>query len=121
MAKHGRFIFWISASVFASVAVAFPSSAQPRPAQGDCRAMSASYGADKIWWGRFSGGKEIMGFGDSDPIVVQTYEACFTSQKSCEAWLYELKSEYNIQPRWNQCDRGYRSGAQLKPWYQRQK
>lgn len=108
-------------AVMAAMLVHHPAAAQPRPAEGDCRAMSAAYGAANVWWGRFSGGKEIIGFGGNDPIVVQTYEACFASQKSCQDWLYGLKSEYNIQPRWNQCDRGYRAGVPLKPWYQRQK
>jgi len=115
-----RTVFLAAAALFA-VVLAEPATAQPRPAQGDCRAMSAAYGAANLWWGRFSGGKEIMGFGDTDPIIVRTYEVCFTSQRSCEAWLYEMKSEYNIAPRWNQCDRGYRSKAPLRPWHQRQK
>ncbi len=79
--------------------------------------MSEAYGAENLWWGRFSGGKEIMGFGGHDPIFVKTFERCFTAKESCDRWLYEMKSEYSMPPRWNQCDRGYGSRVPLKPWW----
>jgi hypothetical protein len=86
-----------------------PSVAQPRPAAGDCRGMSESYGPDKVWWGRFSGGRKSK-WGFRDGIEYKTTEVCFTSRGECEAWLYRLKSDWQYMPRWNECGRGYTPG-----------
>lgn len=97
------------AAVALPLLLASPADAQPRPAGGDCRAMSASYGPQKLWWGRFSGGrKQRMSFYADRGVEYHTTEACFTSRQACEAWLYRLKSDWQFMPRWNECLRGYR-------------
>lgn len=86
-----------------------PAMAQPRPAGGDCEAMAQTYGPQKLWWGRFSGGrKQRMSFYNDRGVEYHTTEACFTSRQACEAWLYRLKSDWQFMPRWNECLRGYR-------------
>ncbi|BCJ90264.1 hypothetical protein IZ6_09990 [Terrihabitans soli] len=93
-----------------------PAAAQPRASYGDCRDLSASYGPDKLWWGRFSGGrKSKWGFNDGG-IEYKTTELCFTSRSDCEAWLYRLKSDWQYMPRWNECGRGYRPGRPPRPF-----
>jgi hypothetical protein len=81
----------------------------PRPAAGDCEAMSEVYGPDRLWWGRFSGGRKSKNslFRDGG-VDYHTAELCFASRQSCEAWLYRLKSDWQYMPRWNECLRGYR-------------
>lgn len=83
----------------------------PRGAEGECRAMAQNYGPQRIWWGRFSGGRESFRFFNSDSIEYHTAERCFAQAADCDAWLYALKSKYNFMPRWNDCRRGYQPGA----------
>lgn len=93
----------------AAILTAAPADAQPRPASGDCRMMSETYGPGKIWWGRFSGGRKAKNsFFNDRGVEYHTTEACFTDRRTCEAWLYRLKSDWQFMPRWNECLRGYR-------------
>jgi hypothetical protein len=69
-----------------------------------------------VWWGRFSGGREISSY-DSDAIDRYTEERCFTTQAACKRWLYVLMSNYGFAPEWNECRKGYQPGAPVKPWY----
>ena len=85
----------------------------PRAAAGKCAMLSETYGADRLWWGRFSGGRETLW----DRMEYRTAELCFTARQACEAWLYELKSEFGTMPRWNECRRGYRPGTSVPPWW----
>jgi hypothetical protein len=81
---------------------------QPRPAAGHCEDMAQIYSPQKLWWGRFSGGrKQRMSFSDGG-VEYHTTEACFTSHQACDAWLYRLKSDWQFMPRWNECIKGYR-------------
>jgi hypothetical protein len=82
------------------------ASAQRR-LEWNCPAMVASIPAGKVWWGRFSGGREFNRGG----VLNKTTEACFRTRQECERWLYDLKSEYQYDPRWNQCRLGYAPGA----------
>ncbi len=88
------------------------ASAQRR-IEWNCPAMVARIPAGKVWWGRFSGGKEEMAPFGRDMIVPKTTEACFRTRQECERWLYDLKSEYQYDPRWNQCRLGYAPGAPI--------
>lgn len=112
MRKSLTTLLMIAAMCFPHVAQAQPKG--PRSAEGDCRAMSETYGPQTVWWGRFSGGRESYRFFNADMIEYHTAERCFMQRAACEAWLYDLKSRFNFMPRWNQCDRGYRPGAPVK-------
>ena len=106
MMKAGVFA---AAAVISLWALATPSLAQPRPAGGDCEAMSEAYGAGKLWWGRFSGGRRAKhSFRDDRGVEYHTAEACFRDRQTCEAWLYRLKSDWQFMPRYDECLRGYR-------------
>lgn len=72
---------------------------------------------DSLWWGRFSGGREVSVSFDSDSVERYTSERCFSTEAECRTWLYALKSAYGFAPEWNECRRGYRPGTPMKPWY----
>jgi hypothetical protein len=90
-----------------------PAATQPRPSAGDCEAMSEAYRPDRLWWGRFSGGRKSK-WGFADGIEYKTAEVCFTSRSACEAWLYRMKSDWQFMPRWNECGPGYEPGRPLR-------
>ncbi len=92
-----------------------PAAAQPRSSYGECEGMIEAYGADRVWWGRFSGGRKSK-WGFRDGIEYKTTELCFASRSDCEAWLYRLKSDWQYMPRWNECGRGYRPGRAPRPF-----
>jgi hypothetical protein len=94
-------------------AMSAPRAQGPRTAAGDCKMLSQTYGADRLWWGRFSGGRETIW----DQMEYRTVEVCFTAAAACQSWLYELKSEFGQMPRWNECRRGYQPGAPVPPWW----
>jgi hypothetical protein len=101
----------------ASILMSVEAAAQARAVEGECRAMSGSHAPAALWWGRFSGGKEMMGLGDGDMIVTHTEDRCFTAQAACRSWLYALKSEYGFAPGWNECRRGFDPGASVRAWW----
>ncbi len=68
------------------------------------------------WWGRFSGGRETTGLFDGGGIEYHTEEACFPDRKTCERWLYLLKSDYGYMPRWNECSQGYQPDKPVQQW-----
>jgi hypothetical protein len=108
-------------TLFAACALALlpalsePAAAQPRPAYGDCRDMTTTYGPGSVWWGRFSGGRKSK-WGFRDGVEYKTTELCFKSRSDCEAWLYRLKSDWQYMPRWNECLRGYQPGRPPRPF-----
>jgi hypothetical protein len=110
-----KLIFVVFAGVLMTTNAMSATRAQgPRAAEGNCTMLSETYGADRLWWGRFSGGRERPPW---DRIEYRTTETCFTAKAACDAWLYELKSEFGLIPRWNECRRGYQPGATVKPWW----
>jgi hypothetical protein len=92
--------------------VAAGNASGQRRLEWNCPAMVAQIPAAQVWWGRFSGGREET-MGERDGIVPKTTEACFRTRQECERWLYDLKSEYQYDPRWNQCRLGYAPGAPI--------
>jgi len=84
------------------------AESQPRPAAGDCEDMAEAYAPQKLWWGRFSGGRKQKYSFNGRGVEYHTAEACFTQRQTCEAWLYRLKSDWQFMPRWNECIPGYR-------------
>ena len=95
-------------AAFAVLLLSVPGEAQPRPAWGDCEDMVQAYPRQKLWWGRFSGGRKQRYSFHGRGVEYHTAEACFTSEQACEAWLYRLKSDWQFMPRWNECIPGYR-------------
>lgn len=97
-----------------------PGGAQPPDARnyngGFCGPMVARFGAERVWWGRFAGGRASSGSGSTGNDIYST-EGCFPNRGSCEAWLLDLKTEYNEAPVYNQCRAGYEPGAYLPPWW----
>lgn len=79
--------------------------------------MSCQRPDDSVWWGRFSGGREVSISFDSDSVELYTSERCFSTEAECRSWLYALKSAYGFAPQWNECRKGYRPGTPVKPWY----
>jgi len=70
--------------------------------------MSDAYGPQKLWWGRFSGGRKAKYSFRDGGVQYHTAELCFRARDTCEAWLYRLKSDWQFMPRWSECLRGYR-------------
>ena len=93
-------------------------SAPPSPyAYGGDKCENAERG-DRVWWGRFAGGRNNgpTGGGDGSKIV-HTSQGCFPSARACEAWMLALKTKYNAKPIHNHCQPGYEPGAPLPPWW----
>ncbi|MFC5067755.1 hypothetical protein [Flaviflagellibacter deserti] len=109
-----RFLLLAGSAMIFAVAQFGTADAQPRTAEGDCRAMSGTYGPSKIWWGRFSGARQSPIF---DGNELRTSERCFAARPACDRWLYELKSEFQEMPRYNECRLGYAPGAPVAPWW----
>ncbi|MBB3930688.1 hypothetical protein GGR25_001727 [Kaistia hirudinis] len=59
--------------------------------QGDCRALAAKVGPNKVWFSRFSGSQP-------DPWDRGLWSAwgigCFRTYKECKAWLYNSQTAY---------------------------
>lgn len=59
--------------------------------QGDCRALAAQIGPNKVWFSRFSGSQP-------DPWDRGLWSAwgvgCFRTYKECKAWLYNSQTAY---------------------------
>src|ERR1700754_258230 len=108
-----RFVLIAFVAGFALAQLPNSVMAQPRPAAGDCEALSNAYGPQKLWWGRFSGGRKSK-WSFRDGVEYKTAEVCFTSRGECEAWLYRMKSDWQYMPRWNECSHGYAPGRPLR-------
>jgi hypothetical protein len=90
--------------IWAGAAGAALAGAQPPipPAQ-DCAVMAAR-GGGPMWIGRFSGGREIEIAFDRESIDVLTTEGCFRTSAECERWLFKLRSEFQMWPRYSYCE-----------------
>jgi hypothetical protein len=102
------------------------SSSPPPSAFGgaQCSDIVPKVGAQRVWWGRFSGGKVIMGT-QHDRMHNKTAEGCFPSQAACERWMFVMASLYRDNPRYNDCRAGYQPGAPVRwvfgsPWQRAQ-
>jgi hypothetical protein len=58
-----------------------------------------------MWEGRFSGGREVEYIFDRPTIDWHTDARLFRSEQACERWLYVLRSEYQMWPRYSFCRR----------------
>lgn len=107
--------FCLTVMLAVAVQAAPRKAATPRgPAAGECQEMVQIYGPQRVIWGRFSGGKEDDFFDRG--VTYHTEEMCFASAQQCERWLYNLKTEFNYMPRYNQCRPGYEPGAPVPRW-----
>lgn len=61
----------------------FRYEANPEPPAGDCRALAASYGAENVWYGEYSGKKFKEWDNGSLPYGAR---GCFTSELECRVW-----------------------------------
>ncbi len=66
-------------------AAAFTRRADKPPA-GDCGSLVARYGADNVWFGRYSGFLSRESKGREVPFSNQ---GCFPSEASCRRWQNE--------------------------------
>lgn len=76
-----------------------------RPTQPlECASVVANRPAGSIWYGRFSGRKEVdRGF----IRYLDTRQApCFLDERSCRNWLYNMQSEYTVFVWTAECRRG---------------
>ena len=74
------------AALFATAAIdgasAFVSRSDKPPA-GDCRSLVARYGADQVWFGRYSG---FQGIDDKAREVPFSNQGCFATEAACRLW-----------------------------------
>ena len=70
------------ASFLLEGAAAF-TSRNDKPPAGDCGALVARYGADGVWFGRYSG---FMSLDDKGREVPFWNQGCFASEAACRAW-----------------------------------
>ncbi|QFR31682.1 hypothetical protein [Ancylobacter sp. TS-1] len=72
---------------------------------GDCRKMAASIPPSKLWYGHFTGRREASW--NTDFIEGRTAEGCFRTQDECQNWLYQWRSEWQLNF-WNDyCVKGW--------------
>ena len=115
---HGETRFRLGTPTGPEVAILseFPSQRSPYDYGGD-KCENAGPGLQRVWWGRFAGGRSTgPSHGDSRTFVY-TGEGCFPSANACEAWMLALKTKYNRRPIYNECRRGYEPGAPVPPWW----
>lgn len=85
----------------------------PRPAAGQqdfhvrpttpyaCEGLIAARGPDAVWVGRFWGQKETNW--DFKPYETLHVVRCFTDERNCRNWLYNMMSEYQFMVWTNEC------------------
>ena len=104
--------FAAAISVAAALVMApVPLAAQitkPRPEPGNCRQMAKAQDPASLWWGRFAGGKYGSARLCDHCIESVSVEACFTTERDCDLWLYWMQSDYPDVSRIVRCDKGYR-------------
>ena len=92
-------------------------SAPPSPyAFGGNKCEDAERG-DRVWWGRFAGGRNNGPSGENGSRLVHTSQGCFLTARACESWILALKTKYNAKPIYNHCQPGYEPGAPVPPWW----
>lgn len=92
----------------------------PRAFGGEaCRVAIAQVGAERVWWGRFAGGRYVDGGKHSRPRSYST-DACFATRAACERWMFMLKSLWGEIPRYDDCRLGWDPNAPVPPWWQSQ-
>ncbi|GGE36867.1 hypothetical protein GCM10007276_12900 [Agaricicola taiwanensis] len=111
--RHGTSAFIVVGLLLAGGTACTQTNSSVAPREG----MMCEVPDENLWWGRFSGGREISSSFDSDSLERYTEERCFTTRAQCQRWLYDLKSAYGFAPEWNECRRGYQPGVPVKPWY----
>ena len=99
------------AALFASAAIdgaaAFVSRAD-KPQAGDCRALADRYGADQVWFGRYSG---FLGLDDKAREVPFSNQGCFASEAACRRWQNEnMTFTRGGSLRYSSCTQGIRQG-----------
>jgi hypothetical protein len=58
------------------------------------------------WEGRFFGGREVdIAFSERTGVDWYRENRLFATRRACEAWLYRLRSEYQMYPRIGECRR----------------
>lgn len=65
---------------------ASPASYHIGPPAPDCRALAASHGSQRLWFGAISGMRINQFFDVSYPHYA---EGCFLSERDCRRWLHE--------------------------------
>lgn len=93
----------LSASALVDGAAAFISR-HDKPPAGDCRSLVARYGAENVWFGRYSG---FMGLDDKAREVPFSNQGCFPSEAACRRWQNENMSfTRGGSLRYTSCTRG---------------
>lgn len=80
---------------------------------GPCSAVVPQAGAERVWWGRFAGGRIIDGARHVRMHNV-TAEGCFPTQVACQRWMFMMATYNQDNPRYNDCRAGYRPGAPVR-------
>ncbi|HEX2256413.1 MAG TPA: hypothetical protein VHG92_06880 [Afifellaceae bacterium] len=74
------------------------------PPAPDCRALAASHGSQRLWFGAISGTRFNQFFDISNPHYAQ---GCFVSEHACRRWLHEnLSYMEGGSLNWMRCEPG---------------
>jgi hypothetical protein len=107
MSRRSTCVFALAILIAPVRATAFPAPPPQSDGGGHCPALLRSIPPEKLWIGKFSGGRDseidFESEAEAEDEDVYTTEACFKRKADCERWMYRLKSMYQDQPRWSYC------------------
>ncbi len=88
----------------AAQAAAQAPPVKPRPIAMDCRQAAATFGAAKVWMGRFAGWRTNIW----DDEVMTSQWGCFVREIDCRNWLYWMQTDWSEWTDVASCSPGYR-------------
>lgn len=80
---------------------------KPNPPHQDCRSLVATVGAERVFWGRFSGTRTPP-WGDDGIVERRIEESCYLTAGECRNWLYWRMTEFGLTQDVAVCSRGWR-------------
>jgi hypothetical protein len=92
---------------------------------GDCTVMIPYYGPQRLWIGRFAGGRRLDISAERDFVDWRTAQSCFFDEPTCLRWLDGVRRGWPMTPGYAYCrwlaqgegEGGFRSGGRgpVKP------
>lgn len=83
------------------------SNKRPKPSPHRCLDLAKKIGPSKVWWGRHVGKRDLQpmfNWGPKQEHINQI--GCFKTRKSCENWLYWMRTDFPHSTYYNPCRRG---------------
>jgi hypothetical protein len=109
-----------AAANFFTLQPAGTPSLRPQAFGGEsCNVAIAAVGPERVWWGRFAGGRYENGNKHSRERS-HSADGCFPTRAACEGWMFALKSEWGDIPKFDECRLGWDPRAPVAPWWQTQ-